>query len=43
MDARFSPPVNGFHAHLDVCERCRERPFDPCAVGAEALQREALG
>jgi hypothetical protein len=36
-------PVNGYHAHLDVCKRCRERPFDLCQIGAEALRREALG
>lgn len=22
-----------FHKHLDVCERCRTRPFDLCPVG----------
>ena len=26
-----------FHAHLDVCERCRERPFDLCPIGAAYL------
>ncbi len=29
-----------FHAHLDVCEQCREHPFDMCAVGNRLL-REA--
>lgn len=29
-----------YHAHLDACERCRERPYDLCQVGADALGRE---
>lgn len=29
-----------FHAHLDVCEQCREHPFGMCAVGNRLL-REA--
>ena len=24
-----------FHAHLDVCRRCREEPFNLCARGAK--------
>jgi len=27
-----------FHAHLDVCPRCRHRPFDLCAEGARSLR-----
>lgn len=30
-----------FHAHLDICEQCRERPFDLCRVG-DALLRNAV-
>jgi hypothetical protein len=26
-----------FHAHLDVCQRCREHPFSLCAIGADLL------
>ena len=29
-----------FHAHLEVCEQCREHPFGMCAVGNRLL-REA--
>lgn len=29
--------ADAFHAHLDACERCRERPFDLCATGAQLL------
>ena len=28
-----------FHAHLDVCERCRKNPFNLCAKGAELLMK----
>jgi hypothetical protein len=31
-----TPPA-AFHAHLDDCERCRERPFDLCETGAALL------
>ncbi len=30
--------ANDFHAHLDVCERCRNEPFNLCAEGAKKLQ-----
>lgn len=30
--------MNAFHAHLEICKRCRERPFDLCAEGAELLE-----
>lgn len=28
-----------FHAHLDVCQRCREHPFNLCPVGAPLLMQ----
>ena len=30
--------VNVFHAHLDVCQRCANEPFNLCAIGAAALR-----
>lgn len=30
-----------FHAHLDVCVRCRERPMDLCPVGGMLLRLAA--
>jgi hypothetical protein len=36
-----TPPDNRFHAHLDICKRCRERPFDLCPSGAALLAHEA--
>ena len=41
VDSNGHPLGNVFHDHLDVCARCRERPFDLCAIGASALRREA--
>jgi len=29
--------IDRFHAHLDVCEQCREHPFDLCRVGGRLL------
>lgn len=29
--------TEAFHLHLDSCERCRENPFDLCAVGKPLL------
>lgn len=40
------PPAaraNAYHDHLDLCAQCREHPFGLCAIGAAALEREALG
>lgn len=35
----FKPtPRELFHAHLDACAQCRERPFDLCSVGAPLLK-----
>ncbi len=33
----MSAAIYAFHAHLDECERCRERPFDLCPVGIALL------
>ncbi len=30
-------PADIFHAHLDVCQRCREHPFDLCQTGFDFL------
>lgn len=30
-----------FHHHLDICERCRTRPFDLCAEGDRLLRTVA--
>lgn len=30
-------PIEKFHAHLDLCEQCREHPFDLCVAGAQLL------
>jgi hypothetical protein len=32
---------NLFHKHLDVCGRCRNRPFDLCPEGVKLLDQEA--
>ena len=32
-----------FHAHLDVCQQCREHPFDLCKEGAVLLREAAEG
>ena len=34
-------PVEKFHAHLDVCEKCAKHTFDLCATGAELLEKAA--
>jgi len=31
-------PADAYHAHLDVCEHCREHPFALCAVGDVLLR-----
>jgi len=31
-----------FHAHLDVCARCRTKPFDLCPTGGALLRAAAL-
>lgn len=32
-------PAAAFHAHLDVCKRCREQPFNLCPIGNAELQK----
>lgn len=32
-----APRANVYHAHLDVCEQCREHPWKLCADGARLL------
>ena len=34
-------PGDLFHAHLDLCQQCREHPFDLCVIGANLLYAEA--
>lgn len=33
--------INKFHCHLDICERCRNNPFNLCEVGAKLLRQSA--
>lgn len=35
--------IDKFHAHLDVCSRCRNHPFGLCSVGARLLEEAATG
>ncbi len=35
--------TNPYHAHLDVCTRCTNQPFNPCEVGAALLKGTAFG
>lgn len=30
--------IDAFHAHLDGCAQCRDRPMQPCEQGAELLR-----
>jgi len=32
------PITREFHAHLDVCKRCRDQPFNMCPTGNQLLQ-----
>jgi hypothetical protein len=34
--------TNVFHDHLDICERCRTKPFDLCKEGAALLAQAAV-
>lgn len=34
-------PMEAFNSHLDGCTRCRNHPFNLCAVGAQLLERAA--
>ncbi len=33
----ISDPTEAFHAHLDRCRQCSERPFDLCPTGEVLL------
>lgn len=33
--------LEAFHAHLDVCEQCRDHPFKLCPEGAKRLSEAA--
>lgn len=35
--------ASAFHAHLDLCTQCRERPFDLCIEGGVLLSHAAHG
>ena len=35
------PDDSAFHAHLDVCTQCSDRPFDLCDVGRALLEKAA--
>lgn len=35
--------IDKFHAHLDVCEQCREHPFALCPTGDTLLRQAATG
>jgi len=32
---------NRYHDHLDVCDQCREHPFDLCVTGLTLLTQSA--
>jgi hypothetical protein len=32
-----------FHNHLDVCDQCREHPFNLCSTGDKLLKDAASG
>ena len=32
--------ANSFQEHLDICEHCRENPFDLCPAGTVILKME---
>jgi hypothetical protein len=38
------PPdlADKFHAHLDVCAQCRNKPFDLCKEGEQLLRGAVL-
>jgi hypothetical protein len=33
--------IDKFHSHLDVCEQCRNHPFNLCPTGATLLRNAA--
>lgn len=34
-------PMDAFHAHLDICQQCRDNPFALCAEGSKLLHQAA--
>jgi hypothetical protein len=32
---------DAFHAHLDECKQCEQRPFDLCSIGHVLINRAA--
>ncbi len=38
---QVKPTPNVFHEHLDVCQRCREQPFNLCLIGQLKLAEAA--
>ena len=41
MEKDVSVGIDKFHAHLDVCNQCRNHPFDLCPTGAQLLRAAA--
>ena len=35
--------IEAFHTHLDICQQCREHPFQLCSVGSPLLKEAATG
>lgn len=33
--------IEDFHAHLDICSRCRNQCFNLCAIGTKLLKEAA--
>jgi len=33
--------IGSFHSHLDICDQCRNHPFDLCPTGASLLRAAA--
>lgn len=33
--------IDIFHSHLNICDQCREHPFDLCTVGGPLLVKAA--
>ena len=41
MSTNDKLPADAFHAHLDVCRRCANEPFNLCPTGFAALKKAA--
>lgn len=37
----MSETADAFHDHLDICQQCREHPFQLCSVGTDILRSAA--